>query len=77
MEIELRLYGGLNRYAPDKQTCSTRRVPLSATVKDVVSCLGIPDNIHVTLLRNGRRVEPSTRLEPNDTLTLLPDIDGG
>ncbi len=77
MEIELRLYGGLNRYAPDKQTCSARRVPPSATIKDVVRCLGIPDTFHITVLRNGRRVDPSTRLEPKDTLTLLPDIDGG
>lgn len=77
MEIELRLYGGLNRYAQDGQTCSARRIPRCATVKDVVIPLGIPGFLHVTVLRNGRRVDLSTRLEPGDTLTLLPDMDGG
>jgi hypothetical protein len=77
MEIELRLYGGLNRYAQEQQTCSARRVPPSATVKDVVSGLGIPDVLNITVLRNGRRVDLSTRLEPGDILTLLPDMDGG
>ena len=77
MEIELRLYGGLNRYAPDGQTCSVCRVAPSAMISDVVIRLGIPDTVHITLLRNGRREELSSRLEPKDTLTLLPDIDGG
>jgi hypothetical protein len=77
MEIELRLYGGLNRFAPDQQTCSARQLPPSATVGDVVTSLGIPGTLHFTVLRNGRRVDPSTRLEHHDTLTLLPDMDGG
>ena len=77
MKIELRLYGGLNRYAPDGQTRSACRVAPSATVGDVVTRLSIPDTFHITLLRNGRREALSTRLEPGDTLTLLPDIDGG
>jgi hypothetical protein len=77
MEIELRLYGGLNRYAPDNQTCSACRMLPGATVKEVVSGLAIPDTIHFTVLCNGKRVDPSTRLEPSDTLTLMPDIDGG
>lgn len=77
MEIELRLYGGLNRYAPDGQTCSALVVAPSATINDVVTRLGIPDTFHITVLRNGRREDMSTRLEPKDTLTLLPDIDGG
>jgi len=77
MKIELRLYGGLNRFAPDGQTCSALRVAPSATIHDVVTCLGIPDTFHITFLRNGRREALSTRLEPGDTLTLLPDIDGG
>jgi hypothetical protein len=77
MEIELRLYGGLNRYAPEGRTCSARRIPPNATVEDVVTPLGIPGFLYVTVLRNGRRVDPSTRLEPGDTLTLLPDMDGG
>ncbi len=48
-----------------------------ATVTDVVARLGIPDTLHITVLRNGRREDMSSRLEPGDTLTLLPDIDGG
>ena len=77
MEIELRLYGGLNRYAPDGQTCSALRVAPSAKINDVVTRLGIPGTLHITVLRNGRREDLSTRLEPGDNLTLLPDIDGG
>ena len=77
MEIELKLYGGLNRYAPDGQTGSACRVAPSATISDAVTRLGIPDTVHITVLRNGRREDMSTRLEPGDTLTLLPDIDGG
>lgn len=77
MEIELRLYGGLNRYAPDGQTCSVYRVAPSATISDVVTRLGISDTFYITVLRNGRREELSSRLEPKDILTLLPQIDGG
>jgi hypothetical protein len=49
----------------------------SATVSDAVTRLGIPDTVHITILRNGRREDMSTRLEPGDILTLLPQIDGG
>jgi molybdopterin converting factor small subunit len=35
------------------------------------------DTFHITVLHNGRRVDMSTRLEPGDTVTLLPEIDGG
>ncbi len=77
MEIELRLYGGLNRYAPNGQTCSACLVAPSATISVAVTRLGIPGTVHITVLRNGRREDMSTRLEPGDILTLLPQIDGG
>jgi molybdopterin converting factor small subunit len=77
MDIELRLYGGLNRSAPDGQTCSACQVAPSETISDAVTRLGIPGTVHITVLRNGRREDMSTRLEPGDTLALLPEIDGG
>ncbi len=77
MDIQVKLYGGLNQYGPGKQTSFILTLPDSAMVKDILLELNIPKVEHLTLLLNGRRVESSTRIKDESTLVLMPQIDGG
>ncbi len=77
MEIQVKLYGGLSQYAPGQQTNYTQALPSSATIKDFLTGLSIPENTPYTILMNGRRVDQSTLIQKASTLVLMPEISGG
>lgn len=76
MQIDVKLYGDLKKYAPGDQTDFVLTLDPGATLQDVLKRLSIPNEHHVSLI-NGRRAAKETRFEGGDTLVLFPPISGG
>jgi molybdopterin converting factor small subunit len=76
MQIFVKLYGDLKRYAPGGQPDFTLRLEPGATLKDIHRMLAIPEGQHVALI-NGRRSSPDATVANGDTLVLMPPISGG
>lgn len=76
MQIEVRLYGDLKKYAPGDQTTFVLTLDPGATLADVLAVLEVPEGIHVSLV-NGRRVPKNTPLQSGAVLVLFPIVSGG
>jgi molybdopterin converting factor small subunit len=78
MEVEVRLYGGLEKYvgAGVGQSLSVQ-LSSGGTGRDLLAALGIPESAVFTVLVNGRHRTLSDRLEPGDRVTFFPPIAGG
>ena len=79
MEIEVHLFANLADYGSPGPGGAPPRVelPASATVRDLLRQLRIPDEVPRLLLVNGRDAEPTTRLNPGDIVDVLPPLVGG
>jgi molybdopterin converting factor small subunit len=76
MQIMVKLYGDLKRYAPGDQPRFTLSLDPEATLMDIYRRLSIPQGQHLALI-NGRRSEPEASVADGDTLVLLPPTCGG
>ena len=76
MQIFVKLYGDLKRYAPGGQPHFTLNLDPGATLNDMHRMLAIPEGHHVSLI-NGRRSSTDATVADGDTLVLLPPISGG
>ena len=76
MQIEVKLYGDLKKYAPHDQTNFMLMLTPGATVGDILAGLKIPPDARVPLI-NGRHAADEAQLEHGTTLVLLPPIAGG
>ncbi|WP_038033340.1 MoaD/ThiS family protein [Thermopetrobacter sp. TC1] len=83
MRITIKLFATLQKYLPANATATSAEidVPEGATVADVLTRLGIPEQeVHMTLI-DGRYVAPeeraSTRLSPDAALAVWPPVAGG
>lgn len=77
MEVEIKLFSGLKRYAPEDENVFMMELDEDATVGQVVTELGIPANKDWIALIDGRRVTEDTLLEDYSTLVLFSAMDGG
>jgi|SaaInl7_200m_RNA_FD_contig_51_1083330_length_529_multi_4_in_0_out_0_1 molybdopterin converting factor small subunit len=77
MQITVKLYGTLKRYASGGKTQFELELAPDDTLEDVLVHLDIPyDDTHVFLI-NGRRADKSSYFRNRDTLVMFPEISGG
>ncbi len=76
MDIHVKLYSSLKRYAPDDQSEFELNLDPGTTIADIHNLLQIPEGDHVALI-NGRRSDLNSELTNGDTLVFLPTISGG
>ena len=74
MRIELKCYATLARFAPLSEGVD---VPESATVADVITSLGMPQDEIKLIFINGVHVSADTILKQGDRLGLFPPVGGG
>ena len=74
MEIEIRLFAGLRKYANDKS-----RIELEdgANVSDFIERIGVPPSEVAIILVNGRHAHRDQRLHDGEAVALFPAIAGG
>jgi molybdopterin converting factor small subunit len=77
MDVQVRLYGLFQKYAPGGQQEFQLKLPSAATVEGVLKTLNIPLDQDRILLVNGRRSEPERKLEPGDTIVIFSPLAGG
>ncbi len=77
MEVNVKLYSEMKRFAPGKQTDFWLTFASGATVGDVLKRLKIPSTIQRVVLLNGKRTNELTILDEQSTLVLFPPISGG
>ena len=77
MEVKVKLYSEMKRYAPGEQTDFSLTFASGTTVGDVLIRLKIPSTIQQVVLLNGKRANASTELDEQSTLVLFPPISGG
>jgi molybdopterin converting factor small subunit len=76
MQIDVKLYGDLKKYAPGEQTDFVLTLKPGATLGDALKMVSIPMDRYVSLI-NGRRATTEARIEDGDILVLFPPISGG
>ncbi len=76
MDIHVKLYSSLKKYAPGDQSEFELTLEPGTTITDIHNLLQIPEGDHVALV-NGRRSDLNSELTNGDTLVFLPPISGG
>ena len=77
MDVHVKLFNQLRRYAPGSQTVFTIQLSQDASVGELLEQLKIPATIQRTILVNGRRVDEKASLFPGDEAVLMSPIEGG
>jgi molybdopterin converting factor small subunit len=79
MKIEVALYATLSQYLPPgaQNRKAVIGVRDGATVRDVMTQLGIPQDLPNILLVNGRQAPEDTVLKDGETLSVFPPLAGG
>ncbi len=73
IKILLRPKGVIRRYAEEREIVT----PAMTTASDVTRALGIPPQLKMVFLVNGRRTAPDQPLNDGDELTLVTLLCGG
>ena len=76
MQIDVKLYGDLKKFAPGGQTDFVLTLNSGATLGDVLKMVSIPMDRCVSLI-NGRRATIAAPIEDGDLLVLFPPVSGG
>jgi sulfur-carrier protein len=79
MKIEIALYATLSQYLPPgaQNRKAVIEVTDGATVRDVMTQLGIPSDLPNILLVNGRQAREDTALTDGQSLSIFPPLAGG
>ena len=78
MKVEVRAFATLRSFLPPEvRHTAMLNVPDGSTIRDVTRSLGIPDEMALVALLNGRETEPGQRLKTGDVVTLFPPLAGG
>lgn len=78
MRVEVRAFATLTSFLPPgTRHTAILDVPDESTIRDVTRSLGIPDEMALVALLNGRETEPGQLLKPDDVVTLFPPLAGG
>jgi molybdopterin converting factor small subunit len=76
MQIDVKLYGDLKKFAPGGRTNFVLTLNSGATLGDVLKMVSIPMDRCVSLI-NGRRATTDAVIAESDILVLFPPISGG
>lgn len=74
MEIEVRLFASLRKYANDK---SRIQLGEGASVSDFIEKIGVPPSEVAIILVDGRHARQEQRLHDGEAVSLFPAIAGG
>ncbi|OPY82221.1 MAG: ThiS family protein [Syntrophorhabdus sp. PtaU1.Bin153] len=74
MRVTTKLFATLRRGRFDIDTFD---LPEGATVDDIITKLGIPENEVTLIFVNGRRADRATQLADGDSVALFPPVGGG
>lgn len=79
MKIEIALYATLSQYLPPgaENRRASIEVRAGATVREVMTQLGIPRELPNILLVNGRQAPEETVLKDGEVLSVFPPLAGG
>ncbi len=79
MDIEVRLYHGLNKHLPsgDQQYSQRLEIASGSTAGSVLTELGLTEKAGVVIFVNGRNVEWEYVLNPGDVLAATRPAGGG
>lgn len=77
MRIRVELYVNLRKYSPNGEKEFDLDLPTGSTLKDLIHSLGIPAEVALVMLVNGRPAEARTHLAHSDKVTLFPPLGGG
>jgi molybdopterin converting factor small subunit len=76
VQVEVKLYGDLRKFAPGESSQLELTLMPGATLGDIVDLYAIPRDTYVSLI-NGRRANRNTILNAGDILVFFPPIAGG
>ncbi len=77
MQITLRLYGNLRRYAPDKRDRTPVEIGQGTTVASLLQSLSVPDNGWWMAAVNDQVVQSDTVLHDHDLVEVFDPVGGG
>lgn len=79
MKIDFILYASLTRFVPGSVAGDLIQLEIqpNTSVNDVLRQVGLPTDISLILLINGRSAVRSQELHENDRLAVFPTIAGG
>jgi len=79
MKIAIALYATLSQYLPPEAQNRKAVIEVTdgATVRDVMTQLGIPRDLPNILLVDGRQAREDTALTDGQTLSIFPPLAGG
>ena len=78
MKVEVRLFAALASYLPEQSDNSaTIELPDGMTVAEAIGRVGIPEEMPLITLVNGRDAAPDQPLHDGDILSLFPPLAGG
>lgn len=76
MQIRVKMWGNLRRFAPDGVSETDMQVADDATIADLMATMGAEHEVFAASV-NGKVVSLSTPLSPNDRVFLFDHIIGG
>ena len=77
MKIEVRLFGFLGRYSPDKREVFHLNLSAGSTIGDLAASLNIPTSEPRMNLVNGSHAGDDRVLKDGDNVVLLTPVEGG
>jgi molybdopterin converting factor small subunit len=79
MKVHVKLFASLRKYLPSdaRDDTITLDVPEGATVAEIVTRLGIPDEHARMVVCGGRQVEISTPVLDGQQVSVFPPLAGG
>lgn len=78
MKVEVRAFATIRPFLPPgSRHAAVLEVREASTIADLTAALGIPPNIAVIALLNGREAGPDHPLSEHDVVTLFPPLAGG
>jgi len=77
MELEIKLFSDLKRYAPGSKNVFSISITSGATVDDALKALKVPEDVPKVTILNGRRADTNTIIEPQSILVVFSSVSGG
>jgi molybdopterin synthase sulfur carrier subunit len=77
MQVEVRLYANLRKYAPGRDPVLLMELAEGALVSDLLRTLRIGEDVEVVLLVNGRPGKREGALREGDRIVMFPPVAGG
>jgi sulfur carrier protein ThiS len=77
MRVAVRTFGNLRRYLPDGGQGASVSLSETATIRDVLDALGIPENEAWRVSLNGTLVSVEAALSDSDEVSVFAPVGGG